>query len=308
MLLYLGHKYDVKGLEGLCLSFLEDNITAHNALVLYDSALAMEREDIAASAFAVINNDVASAFAAADPANLHEKTIVSLCKHDELYCPELTLFNLVYAWIKAHNPTETQILNILEHVRLPLISSKDLVSVVKPTKVVPLEMYLEALEFSVHPSRLSNDIRFQARHKPQRSGVLGIVEHNSTSWKTFIFENNCKSWSFEVQNFKQRSFTGGIILGAAPAGTATGTCLTFGNNKGYGYVGLTGTIHGPSNVCLTSGPIYGAGAVVTVTKEAGMLTFSLNSSRVATILTTTENLFPALSISAKECKILVKKH
>ena len=76
---------------------------------------------------------------------------------------EIDLFNFVHHWITLTKPSPDLVGTIIDNIRLPLLQSKELVSIVKPSKLVDKEVYYEALEFSVDPSNDKTEKKFTAR-------------------------------------------------------------------------------------------------------------------------------------------------
>lgn len=105
-----------------------------------------------------------------------------LVESEELSCDEVTLFKFVSDW-HNRNPTAPKVqrsclnLNLFKlkeiasHLRLPLMKQEDLFKLVKHSKLVSHEDYVEALEFNISPSdfkhRVEEDVRFLPRKKPQ---------------------------------------------------------------------------------------------------------------------------------------------
>lgn len=77
---------------------------------------------------------------------------------DEFQVSEIYLFERLVHW-QLHNIStgkvdEASVKDLFRHVRYPLISSKDLVRIVAPTKLAPLDLYVAALEFNADVRRL----------------------------------------------------------------------------------------------------------------------------------------------------------
>lgn len=54
--------------------------------------------------------------------------------------------------------------HLIPYIRFPLVGSKDLVNIIKPTGCIPEQIYIESLEFNIDPARFNrNEIRFQPR-------------------------------------------------------------------------------------------------------------------------------------------------
>lgn len=107
--------------------------------------------------------------------DLDEETIIAFCKDDKLCIDELHLFKSIQKWgehqIKKHKKSislKEQLKNILPHIRYPLMSVEELSEIVKPTGLIPHELYIQTMEYFATPKAFedSNDPQFRDRSKP----------------------------------------------------------------------------------------------------------------------------------------------
>jgi len=63
---------------------------------------------------------------------------------------EIELFKIVETWIRANNTTGDNN-DILKWIKFPFITSKDLITVVKPTGFISMDIYMASLEFNSSP-------------------------------------------------------------------------------------------------------------------------------------------------------------
>jgi len=82
--------------------------------------------------------------------------------------------------------------DIISQIRLPQISQYDLVSIVKPSKIVTTEAYMEAMEYHVIPTQFDkNQKQFQQRRKHEVShhDKKGILYYLGTNQGTSAWNN-----------------------------------------------------------------------------------------------------------------------
>eukprot|EP01080_Neovahlkampfia_damariscottae_P008381 gene8381-206_t len=117
----------------------------------------------------VISKKCEEIFKSDDFLNLDSEVILSILKSSDIDIDELSIFNAIIKWGKNQQKKTNKELNeilkdLILQVRLPLISSEDLIKIVKPTKLVPFDSYLHALEYHVAPEDVKPiGIQFKAR-------------------------------------------------------------------------------------------------------------------------------------------------
>lgn len=96
--------------------------------------------------------------------DITEEILTSIVSLDTLDISEVKLFILVDKWIQHNKPPQETISKLVSLIRFPMISLEDLLTIVKPSGIVPPEMRLEAFEFNVSPSSFpSTEKRFKPR-------------------------------------------------------------------------------------------------------------------------------------------------
>lgn len=95
--------------------------------------------------------------------------MIEVLQSNKLCVEELDLFNAVINWARHKANQENKTLQevcskVLQHIRYPQISGQDLIKVVKPTGLAPVELYLQAIEYHATPNLVNtNSIQFKER-------------------------------------------------------------------------------------------------------------------------------------------------
>jgi len=102
--------------------------------------------------------------------NLDGDLVLQIAKNDKICVEEVELFNGIAKWAKskaAKEGTDVKLLisPIIPFIRFPLMTTKDLLKVVRPTGLCPRKEYLEAIEYKALPHLFKDvkDIRFKDR-------------------------------------------------------------------------------------------------------------------------------------------------
>jgi len=112
-----------------------------------------------------------------------KKILLKIVSSNRLNIEEVELFKFVQQWISVnHQQTSEQVIKeILSHIRFSLIPMKDLINVVKPSKLVEAEVLLDAFEFQMEPGHFDkSNILLQSR-KPFKLANLWWKEYCGTN-------------------------------------------------------------------------------------------------------------------------------
>ena len=79
---------------------------------------------------------------------LPDHLVAMLVQRDDLAAPEIDIFQAVSRWVHADQASRTSVAHdITQHLRLPLLSFRQIMKDVKPTGLVAMEQWLEALDY-----------------------------------------------------------------------------------------------------------------------------------------------------------------
>ena len=156
--------HDIKKLAEKCSVVTKALIDVSNLAPLWILALGLHDDnvnDICLNFFCENTKDIKSNDTVVK--SLSVDVIKHITSSEDTSIKEIDLFNFVHHWINLTKPLPDVVDSIINNIRLPLLQSKELVSIVKPSKLVDNEVYVEALEFSVDPSNDKTEKRFTAR-------------------------------------------------------------------------------------------------------------------------------------------------
>jgi len=81
---------------------------------------------------------------------------------------EIELFKIVESWLRVNNPFIRDNNDILKWIKYPFISSNDLITIVKPTGYISMDMYVASLEYNSSP----NTVKFDEYYlKPRKNST-----------------------------------------------------------------------------------------------------------------------------------------
>jgi len=153
-------------------------------LPVYTVALQLQRNDLCDVSINFIRNRAKENFATNAFLEISEELVCSILSDDELAMEELDIFESAIRWGKhradANNEAlESVMSSVVQVIRFPLIGASKLINRVKPTGVVPIELYVEALEFSASPRTVPMEgARFRKRKTPK---ILATITSSTTT-------------------------------------------------------------------------------------------------------------------------------
>jgi len=170
-LLNLAKMYSFPLLQKSCVSFVEECLVPQNALELLFSATNLNEVGISKKCLQLIRCNLATVLTDDAMKNLSATLLTEILADDLLDTKEEDLFAIAQRWITQNPELSTTITQqVLSQIRFPLIPVQFLTTVVKSSQLLPIEQYLEALEFQSAPNVFQGDIlkqkRFQKRKTP----------------------------------------------------------------------------------------------------------------------------------------------
>lgn len=177
--------YRFSFLEQQCSKYVAKHLSEQSALQILNSGISLGNQDITKKALQIVGENAGKLFKTADVStNLCYKTMLSVLQTENMNCDEILLFNTCANWIQKNNATPTQVSEIVGSIRFSQIPGNLLLSVVKPSKLVPMETYYESLEFHADPTAFDRNLsKFKPRFKKQVHTYT--FSNNSNNWKSF---------------------------------------------------------------------------------------------------------------------------
>ena len=202
--LYLAKKYMVPSLVGKCSEYLRDNLEAANVFSILPHAKKFEDKDLEDRCWAVIEKQTEEAVSSEEFVTLEKSLVESLVKREVLHIKEVELFKAVDRWatkemdrqgITSDSEAKRRIIGeeTLKAIRFPLMSEKELLSVVADSNILTMKEVVELmkhfngiltspLQFSIIPrTKLFTFTcrRFESLKTPGPGGSWYYVSGNS---------------------------------------------------------------------------------------------------------------------------------
>jgi len=154
---YLANIYDFQSLFTIC-DYVCSNVDNKNCISIYNEAHFWNDEEIEKKCIETLVENVKEVLS-----SLKEESRLLEISYDLWWSilqtgvgiDEIELFIFLIDWINHKTCTKEQERSLIYEIRYGCISQKDLVTVVKPLDIVPLDLYTLALEFHAYPEGFS---------------------------------------------------------------------------------------------------------------------------------------------------------
>ncbi|XKL65076.1 hypothetical protein PGB90_005162 [Kerria lacca] len=145
-ILGLAHKYGFIDLETAISDFLRQALTIENCCLIYDSARLYNLRFLMHVSAVFVDKHVTKIIVHDSFLQLSLESVKSLISRDSFFAPEVDIFQAVCHWIQNNEVSQEEQLDVLSAVRLPLMTFKDLLTIVRPTGLLSPEAILDAIE------------------------------------------------------------------------------------------------------------------------------------------------------------------
>ncbi|XP_075534094.1 BTB (POZ) domain containing 9 isoform X2 [Dermacentor variabilis] len=142
--LELAHQYGFLELESGVSAYLERVLGVRNVCRIYDRACLYQLAPLARACRRFADRHAPAILLSESFRQLSPSVLEEMIGRDSFFAPEVDIFQAVCAWA-SHNPTVNP-RNILDKVRLPLLTVQELLNVVRPTGLVCPNTLLDAIK------------------------------------------------------------------------------------------------------------------------------------------------------------------
>lgn len=166
-------QYGISELRSKCYEFLVMKLNTQSccAMILdaQDQKYQFNCDELIASCMKYVSKNAEEILHLDVFLEFNESVLLEIVKNDELNVSELELFKSIIRWgLEQKKRTKRTLYELvarfIPYIRYPLIDGKDLLRIVRPCNVVPLDTYIEALEYQSTPGSIqSTEKRFQER-------------------------------------------------------------------------------------------------------------------------------------------------
>ena len=144
-LLEIAHMYGVEKLQTSLSRYLQGILCAQNVCEIYCRALVLpSMDDLTEACLSVIDKHSDTLLKSYSICDLSATALAQILNRGTSYADELDVFKAVARW-SADHPTDEKLPVVLEAIRLPLIPTKDLLTTVRDSGLIPENRLLEAL-------------------------------------------------------------------------------------------------------------------------------------------------------------------
>ncbi|KOC60139.1 BTB/POZ domain-containing protein 9 [Habropoda laboriosa] len=142
-ILRLAHLYGFSELEDSISNYFRQILDVENVCLIFNAALLYQQEFLTKVCRIYLGVHTYNIIRHESFLHLSAGALNELVSKDSFYAPEIDIFLALQAWIKVNPNADGQ--NVLDKVRLSLISTMDLLNVVQPTGLVSPEAILSAI-------------------------------------------------------------------------------------------------------------------------------------------------------------------
>lgn len=146
-LLSLAHKYGFLALESALQGYLKSILSIRNICVIFDAAVLYQMNDLCATCLSFLDRNAVEVLSTDGFSCLTKSALTEVVKRDSFCAPENQIFRAVQEWVEsAEEMSEGDFKDILDTVRLPLISLHDLFNTVRPSELYSADAILDAIQ------------------------------------------------------------------------------------------------------------------------------------------------------------------
>lgn len=125
-------------------NFLKNSLKLSNVCNILDASRLYELDSLTTMCYSFIDKNADELLMDETFKYLYKDSLIALLSRDSFYVEEIEIFKAVHGWIKYNTdltPKDTK--EVVNKIRLPLINTKDLLSVVRPTGILEPDTLLD---------------------------------------------------------------------------------------------------------------------------------------------------------------------
>ncbi|CAN0320701.1 unnamed protein product [Laminaria digitata] len=154
----LAHRFDMRDLLRACAEVLDECMQCDDVCRVLEAAAYYGHADLAAKCWGLIKDSAPRVLRTEGFLELPLPLVQDFVREGELQADEADLFAAVRSWVDR-DPAERRrhVDELSVHFRLPLVSLRDLMSVVRPSGLVTAELLLDAVTYHADPGKWSGN-------------------------------------------------------------------------------------------------------------------------------------------------------
>ncbi|CAM9846281.1 unnamed protein product, partial [Ectocarpus sp. 8 AP-2014] len=151
----LAHRFGMCELLKACAEVLDECMNCDDVCRVLEAAEYYGHDELAAKCWDLIKDNTPRVLKSESFLELRWQQVLSLVREGELQVDEAELFKAVQAWVSRDTAERRR--HLSRHFRLPLMSLKELMSVVRPTNLIAADAILDAVTYHADPTRWTGD-------------------------------------------------------------------------------------------------------------------------------------------------------
>ncbi|CAM9768954.1 unnamed protein product [Ectocarpus sp. 4 AP-2014] len=157
----LAHRFGMGELLKACAEVLDECMNCDDVCRVLEAAEYYGHDELAAKCWDLIKDNTPRVLKSESFLELRWQQVLSLVREGELQVDEVELFKAVQAWVSRDTAERRRHVDeascLSRHFRLPLMSLKELMSVVRPTNLIAADAILDAVTYHADPTRWTGD-------------------------------------------------------------------------------------------------------------------------------------------------------
>ncbi|XP_040579007.1 LOW QUALITY PROTEIN: BTB/POZ domain-containing protein 9 [Lepeophtheirus salmonis] len=147
-ILELADIYGFQNLETAISEYLESNLNEKNVCYIYDTASLYSLPCLSSACLTFIDQKAYDVIKDESFTSLSPTALKNIVSRDSFCAAEVDIFKAIVHWAKA-NPCDGGHGDILQYIRLPLMSTADLLNVVRPSGFINSDVILDAIQSKI---------------------------------------------------------------------------------------------------------------------------------------------------------------
>lgn len=141
----LANEYGFTELEKSISGYLREALSLTNVCAILDAARLYGLESLTNVCLNFMDTNATDVLSHENFKNLSQEALCRLLVRDSFFAPEVQIFVAVQKWATNNQETD-DIQSVVQHVRLPLMSLEQLLTVVRPSGILEPDCLLDAIE------------------------------------------------------------------------------------------------------------------------------------------------------------------
>ncbi|XP_022214079.2 BTB/POZ domain-containing protein 9-like [Drosophila obscura] len=174
----LAHLYGLQNVEGVINNHLQQNLAVSNVCMILNAARRYSMNDLSKECIDFMDRNASKLLKHQSFLRLSKESLEEVLRRDTFAAPEVKIFKALCKW-SLFNPS-VDIKPMMSHIRLPLMTVQQLISVVQPTAKFELNQIIDAIDQKYTEKNLPHRVAGCPHVLPGEKLPLTIRSENST--------------------------------------------------------------------------------------------------------------------------------